>query len=75
MFVTNPYMERVAFVFCAGTVLGKWERAGQMGQNLWHNAQLDQVEVTPTGLLLKDKKEHFGGMLIAPGLEPLFMVL
>jgi hypothetical protein len=46
-----------------------------MGQNLWHNAQLDQVEVTPTGLLLKDKKEHFGGMLIAPGLEPLFMVL
>jgi hypothetical protein len=55
--------------------LGKWERDGQMGQNLWHSAQLDQVGVTPTDLPFKDKRGPCGGMLIAHGLEPPFMVL
>jgi hypothetical protein len=55
--------------------LGKWERDGRMDQNLWRNAQLDQVGVTPTNLPFKGKRGPCGGMLIAHGLEPLFMVL
>jgi hypothetical protein len=33
------------------------------------------VGVTPTDLPFKDKRGPFGGMLIAHGLEPPFMVL
>ena len=53
----------------------KWELDGQMDQNLWLSAQLDQEEVTPTGSQFKDNKEHCGGMLTAHGLEPPFMEL
>lgn len=65
-------MER--FGVAAGTVWGKCEPVGQMDRNLWPNVQSDRDQATHTGLLSKDKKVHFGGMLIVRGLEPLSTV-
>lgn len=59
----------------SGMVFDKWGQRGQMDLNLSLNARLDQEGVTPTGSQFKDKKEHFGGMLIAHGSEPLSMEL
>lgn len=59
----------------SGMVLDKCWQHGQMDQSSSHNAQLDQVGVTPTGLQFRDKKERCGGMHIAHGLGPLFTVL
>lgn len=54
---------------------GKWEQVGQMDLNSLPNAPLDLEEATRTDSQFKVKKELYGGMLIAPGLEPLFMEL
>lgn len=46
-----------------------------MDQSSLRSVQLDQERVTPTGLQFQDKKEHYDGMHIVHGLEPLFTVL